>query len=611
MNTASPSHGHPSHADTGADFSHAQTPRGDHARAKTDHAPAAGASAPHASTGRFVSEPAPKAPAPASSSNGPIEKPAPRDDRSHAKGSHESRSGGHTGGKPSRSGTASTHGNQGSRGHAPHAKAAHAEDFASEGDVAAGIASPAALKPKAKSGGDDVFHEIGSFDELGLRGSVLKGLKAMGFERPTRIQAMLIPPILAGKDVIGQAKTGTGKTAAFGLPILSMMVKEIPSQMLVLVPTRELAMQVARELNELAALTPLRAVAVIGGERIQQQLVALKNKPQIIVSTPGRLKDMVQRGHLSLNNVKFAVLDEVDRMLDIGFRDDIREILQRCPQPPDRQTVFVSATLTQDIERLIHKQSHNPEKIVAVTKGALTTQLVRQHYLAVQPWDKKKLLTHLLTHEEGALTLVFCRMKRTVDELTKHLNEKGIDAHAMHGDMYQNKRNKIIERLHAGDLSVLVASDLASRGLDVDGISHVINYDMPEDPEVYVHRIGRTARIGREGIAWSFVTPEQGQLLTQIEKLINMEIPELSFPDFTPSAPPRGREIYQAPNQQQRREAPPPGARYANKKAAPGSAAGGGGSGTTVDRSKFPGGAVPTKAPAKRMFGKVAGRGRR
>ncbi len=451
---------------------------------------------------------------------------------------------------------------------------------------------------------DDVFTEVANFDALGLRNSVLKGLKAAGFERPTRIQAMLIPRIMAGKDVMGQAKTGTGKTAAFALPLLNNLQKDVPSQALILVPTRELAMQVAREINELGALTPIRAVAVIGGERIQTQLQVLKTGPQIIVSTPGRLMDMAQRGHISLTNVKHAVLDEVDRMLDIGFREDIKKILGMCPQPPERQTIFVSATFSPEIERLIQRHSNNPEKIVAVTAGALTTKLVRQHYLAVQPWDKKKLLAHLLTHEEGALTLVFCRMKRTVDELTKYLNEKGIDAHSMHGDMYQTKRNKIIERLHKGDLSVLVASDLASRGLDVDGITHVINYDMPEDPEIYVHRIGRTARIGREGVAWSFVTPEQGELLTQIEFLINMEIPKLDYPDFVATPPPGGVARYAVPNSQEpkpvvenavsRYAATMPPAPVLSK--------------AEIDAQKFPGGIVPTKMPGKRMYGKVKGR---
>lgn len=457
---------------------------------------------------------------------------------------------------------------------------------------------------------DDVFEQATTFESMGLRSSVIKGLKAAGFSYPTKIQAQLIPPIMAGKDVLGQAKTGTGKTAAFALPLLHKCDKDTPSQALVLVPTRELCLQVAREFNELGQFTPIHACAVYGGERIKTQVDALQRNPQIIVSTPGRLMDMVQRGFVRLNNVRHAVLDEVDRMLDIGFRDDIRKILGQCPPPgPDsRQTIFTSATISPEIERLARAQSKDAEKIIAITKGALTTALVKQFYLAVQPWDKRKLLLHLLTHEDPALTIVFCRMKRTVDEVCEYLNKHKIDAHAMHGDMMQNKRNRVIDRLHKGDLSVLVASDLASRGLDIDGITHVINYDLPEDPEVYVHRIGRTARIGREGVAWSFATPEQGDLLTNIEMLINMEVPKLDYPDFTPSPPPRGREGMGGgrsgpgvPPSAEVKVAPPPGNRYTasvNPTVPIAQAA-------APSPDRYPGGVVPSKLPPKRMFGRV------
>lgn len=447
---------------------------------------------------------------------------------------------------------------------------------------------------------EDVFKTDQTFADLGLGESVIKGVEASGFKHPTRIQAMLIPAMLAGKDVLGQAKTGTGKTAAFGLPLLAMCVKDQPVTALVLVPTRELCIQVAREINELGRFTAIRAAAIYGGQRINEQVEKLKRGPQIIVSTPGRLMDMVERRYVSLANVRFAVLDEVDRMLDIGFRDDIRRIFSQCPPPGQRQTVFVSATLPAEVERLARTHSQNAEKLVAVTQGALTTALVKQMYLAVQPWDKRKLLLHLLKHEEPALTVVFCRMKKTVDDVATYLQGHGIDVHAMHGDMYQNKRNKVMQHLHSGQLSVLVASDLASRGIDVDGITHVINYDMPEDPEVYVHRIGRTARIGREGVAWSFVTPEQGPLLTAVELLINMEVPKLDYPDFVPSPPPAGRPVYTPPNHPTANVNAPAATafnRYAASVAVPVP--------TVVDPSKFPGGVVPSKLPPKRMFGKV------
>ena len=456
---------------------------------------------------------------------------------------------------------------------------------------------------------DQVFDASVTFESLGLRSSVMKGLQEAGFVKPTKIQALLIPVMLAGKDVLGQARTGTGKTAAFGLPLLHLCTKEIPFQALILVPTRELCLQVADDINALGKTTPIRAAAVYGGQRINAQVDQLKRGPQIIVSTPGRLMDMVERRHLHLNNVRYAILDEVDRMLDIGFRDDIRRILGMCPKPGPveqggggRQSVFVSATLSPEIERLARTHMRDAEKLVAVHTGALTNANVRQFYLPVQPWDKRRLLIHLLTHEEPALTVIFCRTKRTVDDLTDYLAKKGIDAHAMHGDMYQSKRNKVIERLHAGDLSVLVASDLASRGLDVDGITHVVNYDLPDDPEAYVHRIGRTARVGRDGVAWAFVTPEQGELLTAIETLINAEIPKLEYPDFTPGPIPDAVRARQQAESQQRANTAQVYNRYAATVAPPLPAAAGG---PAVDQSKFPGGIVPTKLPPKRMFGKV------
>jgi ATP-dependent RNA helicase DeaD len=480
------------------------------------------------------------------------------------------------------------------------------------------IANPAGA-PDGKSKGDlrrrrqpgaaaaaDVFDQSTTFADLGLRDSVLKGLEELGFIHPTRIQAQLIPPIMSGKDVLGQAKTGTGKTAAFALPLLHMCDGNTPQQAVVLSPTRELAQQIAREINELAIHTPVKAVAVIGGERINDQARKIKDGAHILVSTPGRLLDMQGRGMVRLDQVRFAVLDEVDRMLDIGFRDDIRRILSMCPPPGERQTIFVSATIPTDVEKLARSQSKDAQKVVAVTAGALTTSLVRQFYMPVKPWDRRRLLVHLLTHEESGLTVVFCRTKRTVDELTRYLNDHNIDAHAMHGDMYQSKRNKVIERLHAGDLSVLVASDLASRGLDVDGISHVINYDLPDDPEVYVHRIGRTARIGREGVAWSFVLPDQGELLTDIERLINMEIPLKEYGDFKPSSPPSGSrwELETKP-----RQAPP--AKAVPERAAAFSKPAQSPSREQVLAQKFPGGIVPSKAPQKKLFGRSGGRGGR
>lgn len=467
----------------------------------------------------------------------------------------------------------------------------------------------------------EVFAQ-GTFADLGLRNSVMKGIEACGFVHPTLTQAQFIPPIMAGKDVLGQAKTGSGKTAAFGLPLLNSLARDIPFQALILAPTRELAIQITGELDDLGRFTPIRSATVYGGQAIQSQADKLAKNPPIIVGTPGRIMDMLERGHIHFDNITHVVLDEVDRMLDIGFRDDIRKILSQVPNK-NRQTIFVSATISPEIESLGRRymREGQVEKIV-VASGSLTVSAVQQFYLTVNPWDKKRLLLHLLRHEEPALTIVFCRLKRHVDEIARGLTQRGIDAHAIHGDMPQGKRNRTMDKLRDGSLSVLVASDLASRGIDVDGITHVINFDLPEDPEVYVHRIGRTARAGRGGVAWSFVTPDQGELLTNIEVLINREVPRLDYPDFAANpTPPDG---YRAPLPGGRREGgltivsspgapgaptPPPPPKpvsrvEASKVVLPAADP------AAIDPSKFPGGVVPTKLPP-RLLSKGIKRGKR
>lgn len=472
----------------------------------------------------------------------------------------------------------------------------------------------AATPSASQTTGTEIYDPAATFAGLGLRNSVLKGVAAAGYERPTIIQARLIPLILARRDVLGQAKTGTGKTAAFGLPLIHLAQRDLPFQSLILAPTRELAMQIAAELARLARFTPIGVEAVYGGERISTQTQRLREEPEIIVGTPGRILDLVQRRMLHFRNVRFVVLDEVDRMLDIGFREDMRRILSQCPA--ERQTIFVSATISPEIERLARQFLRDPVKVAAVA-GSLTVSLVRQFYLSVQPWDKPRLLVHLLTREAPALTLVFCRLKRTCDELVAYLRARGIDAHAIHADLPQSRRNAIMEKLRSGKMEVLVASDLASRGLDVEGITHVINYDLPDDAELYVHRIGRTARAGRGGTAWSFVTPDQGALLTQIEKLINAEIPRLDYPDFEPGPVPesaaREQQLREARQAQRASRLSPPVPPTVTSSVAP--------AGTllpagvpqavipplppTPDPVRFPGGIVPTRLPPKRMQGRV------
>lgn len=383
----------------------------------------------------------------------------------------------------------------------------------------------------------EIFDLSVSFEKLGLRNSILKGIQASGFEHPTDIQVRLISAILAGKDVMGQARTGTGKTAAFALPILHLADKTIPMQALILVPTRELAAQVTAEIEELGRFCPIKPACIIGGESIRNQVDAIKRGTHILVGTPGRIMDLEGRHQIDFSHVRFAVLDEVDRMLDIGFRDDIKKILGQIKH--DHQTIFVSATINDDIERLARTfMKADAEKIVTVS-GSLTVAQVSQKYLPVEPWDKMALLLHLLKNEKPETTLVFCRTKATVSKVTRYLRDHGIEAREIHGDLAQNKRNRVMSSMRKGNVDVLIASDLAARGLDVEHISHVINYDLPQDPEIYVHRIGRTARVGRQGVAWTFVTPQEGQLLTEIEKLAGILIDKLDYPDFKPGPVPQ------------------------------------------------------------------------
>jgi ATP-dependent RNA helicase DeaD len=445
----------------------------------------------------------------------------------------------------------------------------------------------------------EIFALDTTFVDLGLSGPVLTGLEKHGFKHPTIIQHNLIPLAMKGVDILGQSKTGTGKTAAFGLPILQKLDGKTAFASLILVPTRELAIQVTHELRELGRFTDLKIMAVYGGQKMSTQIDKLKKDPHVIVGTPGRVMDMHGRGFLPYDNVQIAVLDEVDRMLDIGFREDIRRILGGMRQK--HQTIFVSATISPEIEKLGRNYMDKPERLIITSSKSLTVSQVTQRYFSVQPWDKNKLLVHLLKKEKPLLTLVFCRTKHTVDALTQYLNRKGVEANAIHGDMYQGQRNRVMQKLRGGELSVLVASDLASRGLDVDDISHVINYDLPEDPEIYVHRIGRTARAGRDGIAWSFVTPEQGYLLSEIEKLTNVEIPLHEYPDFKPGPVPRD-----VADQIQQKEAQREAARLKGSRTRPK---------TPVEKDKadptqFPGGIVPKGMPQRRLGGRVPTRRR-
>lgn len=376
----------------------------------------------------------------------------------------------------------------------------------------------------------------GPFAELGLEPHLLRAIQHAGFTEPSEVQVEIIPLALQGRDILGQARTGTGKTAAFGLPILQKVRPGEGFQALILTPTRELAVQVAAEVRRLALHTNLRCVPIYGGQKIKHQIALLGKKPCIIVGTPGRLLDMMGRGHIVLDRIRFAVLDEVDRMLDIGFRDDIRKILGAIRSP--HQTIFVSATINDEIKRLSRQYMNDPVE-VDVSRDELTVEHVEQGYCTVDPWDKFRLLVLLLKTEDPRLVIVFTNTKHAARKLGRRLHAAGFNAKEIHGDLVQQRREKVMDHFRRHKLQVLVATDLAARGIDVNGISHIINYDIPEDPEVYIHRIGRTARMGAFGKAVTFVMRDQGNRLTAVEMLINKEVTQFQVDGFKPSPPPR------------------------------------------------------------------------
>lgn len=375
-----------------------------------------------------------------------------------------------------------------------------------------------------------------AFADLGVEVPILKALRKIGYETPSEIQRELIPLILAGHDILGQARTGTGKTAAFGIPTLQRMDKTKRLQSLCLVPTRELAVQVTGELRRLSEFTGLRCVAVYGGQKIQTQVHQLGKKPHYVIGTPGRIMDMMGRRHLDISAIDTVVLDEVDRMLDIGFRDDIRRILSEVRGK--HQTVFVSATLDEEIRRLANKYAADAKEI-NVSRDQLTVGEVAQYYVTAERRDKDRLLKIVLDHDKPESVIVFTNTKHAARKVTQKLFTLGIEAMEIHGDLMQRKRDRVMERFRKQRLQVLVATDLAARGIDVQHVTHIINYDLPADIEVYVHRIGRTARMGAEGKAISFVTREEGKQLTEIEMLINKQIQECDYPGFKASPPPR------------------------------------------------------------------------
>ena len=374
------------------------------------------------------------------------------------------------------------------------------------------------------------------FHTLGLSPSILSALQRAEYFEPTPIQAALIPEALSGRDVIGQAQTGTGKTAAFLLPFLDRWrEKNEPGPLaLVLAPTRELVVQVSMEARKLAPSRHFRTVAIYGGQRFRQQLTELKSGCHIAIGTPGRVLDHLGRGTLMLDRVRYVVLDEADRMLDIGFRPDIERILRRCPK--QRQTFLLSATLPAQVLRLAQRYMIKPIHI-NLSPEQLTVESIRQTFMTVDEEHKFDLLLKVLDREKPRQCIIFCERKRWADELYRHLRRVRKGVAAMHGDLEQPERERIMQAFREAKIVCLVATDVVGRGIDVTNISHIINYDLPEDPENYVHRIGRTGRMGADGVAIAFVTREQGLQLTAIETLINKQLEEdriEGFQAFTP-----------------------------------------------------------------------------
>jgi ATP-dependent RNA helicase DeaD len=367
---------------------------------------------------------------------------------------------------------------------------------------------------------EDSVKSNGGFSELSLSEVMLEALRKAEYLEPTPIQAGLIPRALAGVDVLGQARTGTGKTAAFVIPILERLRpgKKGSPQALILVPTRELAVQVRGEVDKLSHGRKVHSVALYGGKPIRGQIDKLQRGVEIVIGTPGRVLDHMSRGTLRLDELHIVVLDEADRMLDIGFRPDIEKILRRCPK--ERQTLLLSATVPPPVERLAHRYMTEPEN-QNFSPTDIAVETIEQSYFTVDPERKYDLLERLLRREEPRQAIIFCRTKRGTDKVHHRLSKKFEGAACIHGDLQQNARDRVMQAFREGKVRYLVATDVVGRGIDVSSISHIVNYDIPQFCDDYVHRVGRTGRMGREGIAFTFVTPEEGNELTRIEMRID------------------------------------------------------------------------------------------
>lgn len=398
-----------------------------------------------------------------------------------------------------------------------------------------------------------------TFEDLKLIPPLQKALRDINYIVPTDIQAKAIPLVLNKEDVIGSAQTGTGKTAAFAIPILQHLTNQPQNrkgkrkvQALVVTPTRELAIQIAESFTEYGKYTHLRNTVIFGGVSQGSQTNALRNGVDILVATPGRLLDLMNQGFITLDHIKYFVLDEADRMLDMGFIHDIKKIIAKLPR--ERQSLFFSATMPKSIVKLSHEILRNPKK-VAVSPVSSTAETIQQYLYTTNKADKKDLLFHILKDPELEQVLLFSRTKHGADKIVRNLHKNRIEATAIHGNKSQNQRQKALKDFKEGRKRVLVATDIAARGIDIDKLRHVINYDIPNEPETYVHRIGRCGRAGEEGISISICEPEENAYITDIEKLTRQKIEIVSDHPFPQTdRPMNAAEKKEAEKEKQRRK---------------------------------------------------------
>ena len=381
------------------------------------------------------------------------------------------------------------------------------------------------------------------FKELGLNEDILKAINDMGFEEPSKIQAKVIPILLEGNDVIGQAQTGTGKTLAFGAPVLSSISTDGKGiKCLVLAPTRELAIQVNDELVRIAKHLKVKILPVYGGQPIDRQIKSIRKGIDVIVGTPGRVLDLIRRNVIDLKSIEFLVLDEADEMLNMGFIDDIEEIIKNTNE--DRKTLLFSATMPAPIKKLARRYMKEDAQHVSIVKNDITCSNVDQYYFEVKHQDRFETLCRVLDVDEPTAAIIFCKTKKGVDELVASMQSRGYSVEGMHGDMPQNHRMNTLKKFKDGSLEFLVATDVAARGIDVENVTHVINYDLPQDSESYVHRIGRTGRANREGVAYTLVTPREYMALKQIQKNTKGKIKRKEIPTIDDIFYSKYRNIY-------------------------------------------------------------------